>query len=49
MGRYPQIGFVDASMVAIAERLSIEMIATTERRHFEIIRPKQAMCFRLLP
>jgi uncharacterized protein len=49
MRRYPEIGFVDASMVAIAERLQIEAIATTDRRHFQSIRPKHTKSFRLLP
>lgn len=49
MRRYPEIGFVDASIVAIAERLKIESIATTDRRHFEIIRPTHTKSFRLLP
>ena len=49
MRRYPAIGFVDASLVAIAERLQIEAIATTDRRHFESIRPKHTRTFRLLP
>jgi uncharacterized protein len=49
MRRYPQIGFVDASMVAIAERLKIEAVATTDRRHFESIRPKHTKAFRLVP
>jgi predicted nucleic acid-binding protein len=49
MRRYPEIGFVDASMVAIAERLKIEAIATTDRRHFQTIRPKHARAFRLVP
>jgi predicted nucleic acid-binding protein len=49
MRRYPEIGFVDASIVAIAERLKIDTIATTDRRHFESIRPKHARGFALLP
>jgi uncharacterized protein len=49
MRRYPEIGFVDASTVAIAERLKIDTIATTDRRHFESIRPKHARGFTLLP
>ena len=47
--RYPEIGFVDASIVAMAERLKIETIATTDRRHFESIRPKHAKGFRFVP
>jgi predicted nucleic acid-binding protein len=49
MRRYPDIGFVDASIVAIAERLKIEAIATTDRRHFQSIRPKHTKAFKLLP
>ena len=49
MRRYPDVGFVDASIVAIAERLKIEAIATTDRRHFQSIRPKHTKAFRLLP
>lgn len=49
MRRYPEIGFVDASLVAIAERLKIEAIATTDRRHFQSIKPKHAKAFKLVP
>ena len=31
---YPAIGFVGASVVALAERLGITRLATTDRRHF---------------
>jgi hypothetical protein len=43
------IGFVDASMVAIAERLKISRILTTDRNHFPIIRPRHCRTFALLP
>ena len=49
MRRYPEIGFVDASLVAVAERLKIDTIATTDRRHFQIIRPKHTRAFNLVP
>jgi len=49
MRRYPEIGLVDASIVAMAERLKIETIATTDRRHFESIRPKHTKAFMLVP
>jgi predicted nucleic acid-binding protein len=49
MRRYPEIGFVDASIVAMAERLKIETIATTDRRHFQSIRPKHTKAFRIVP
>ena len=49
MRRYPDIGFVDASIVVMAERLRIEAIATTDRRHFQTIKPKHAKAFTLVP
>jgi len=44
-----EIGFVDASVVAIAERLSEPKIATLDRRHFSLIRPRHVDAFELLP
>jgi predicted nucleic acid-binding protein len=46
---YPQIGFVDASLAAIAERLGIATLATTDRRHFAAIRPRHTAAFTLVP
>ncbi len=43
------IGFVDASVVAVAERLGEEKIASIDRRHLGIIRPRHVRAFRLLP
>lgn len=43
------IGFVDASIVAIAERLKTTRILTTDRRHFSTIRPSHCPSFTLLP
>ena len=43
------IGFVDASTVAISERLKINRILTTDRKHFSIIRPRHCHVFDLLP
>ena len=43
------IGFVDASMVAMAERLKVQRILTTDRRHFSVIRPRHCHAFELLP
>jgi predicted nucleic acid-binding protein len=43
------IGFVDASIVAIAERLDIRALLTTDRRHFAVIRPAHCERLRLLP
>lgn len=47
--RDSNIGFVDASMVAITERLNISKILTTDRRHFSVIKPKHCGAFTLLP
>jgi predicted nucleic acid-binding protein len=49
MERYPRIGFVDASVVALAERLGLETIATTARRDFAVIRPRHVQRFMLVP
>jgi uncharacterized protein len=49
MQRYPAIGFVDASVIAIAERLRIVTIATTDRRHFAAVRPRLTTPFVLVP
>jgi predicted nucleic acid-binding protein len=43
------IGAVDASIVATAERLNITKIATLDRRHFSIVRPRHITHFELLP
>lgn len=46
---YPDIGFVDATVVAMAERLRLGAILTTDRRHFAPIRPRHRPAFELLP
>lgn len=43
------LGFVDASIVAVAERLGVREVATTDRRHFSIVRPLHLERFRLVP
>jgi predicted nucleic acid-binding protein len=43
------LGTVDASVVTLAERLGIEVIATLDRRHFTVVRPKHVRAFALLP
>jgi predicted nucleic acid-binding protein len=43
------IGLVDASVVAVAERLNLSSILTTDRRHFSVIKPKHCPAFTLLP
>lgn len=51
MGAYSdlKVGLVDASVVAVAERLNITAIMTTDRRHFSAIKPKHCPAFTLLP
>jgi predicted nucleic acid-binding protein len=44
-----RLGGTDASLVAIAERLDIERIATFDRRHFTVVRPARIDAFVLLP
>lgn len=43
------IGLVDASLVAIAERLRISRILTLDHRHFGLFRPKHCAAFELVP
>jgi len=43
------LGGSDASVIAIAERRSITTILTTDRRHFDTVRPKHIESFNLLP
>ncbi len=44
-----KIGFVDAAVVATAERLRIRKILTTDRRHFASVIPLHTGSFELLP
>jgi predicted nucleic acid-binding protein len=43
------LGFVDASVVALAERLRLRSIVTTDRRDFRRVRPRHIAAFDLLP
>jgi len=43
------LGTVDASVVAVAERLRISTVATLDRRHFSVVRPSHVPAFELLP
>lgn len=49
MTTYPDIGFVDATVAAMAERLKLPAIVTTDRRHFAPLRPRHRAAFDLLP
>ena len=44
-----RIDFVDAIMVAMAERLNITRILTLDQRHFRLFRPKHCTAFELFP
>ena len=43
------LGFVDAAVVAIVERLGEEKLATLDHRHFGTIRPRHVKALDLLP
>lgn len=43
------LGYVDATIIAIAERLGESRIATLDRRHFSVVRPRHVTAFELLP
>ncbi|TCN35288.1 hypothetical protein EV644_11681 [Kribbella orskensis] len=43
------LGLVDASVVALAEQLGVQEIATLDRRHFSVVRPHHVNAFTLLP
>jgi hypothetical protein len=49
MEAYGEMGFVDTTVVAIAERLKVTTIATTDRHHFDAVRPAHTDRFRLVP
>ncbi len=43
------IDLVDSLIVAMAERLNIDLILTLDQRHFRMFRPKHCVAFKLLP
>lgn len=43
------LGTVDASVIALAERLNLPAVATLDHRHFAIVRPRHVPAFTLLP
>jgi uncharacterized protein len=43
------LGGTDASIIALAERLAIERVATFDRRHFSVVRPAHVEALTLLP
>ena len=44
-----RVDFVDATLVALAERLKVSRILTLDRRHFELFRPQHCATFEILP
>ena len=51
LGKYADLNldFVDAAIVAIAERLNVSRLLTLDRRDFLVIRPSHCVAFTLLP
>jgi hypothetical protein len=51
MERYAdsEVGFVDSTIVAVAERLKVTKVLTLDRRHFGMFRPSHCAAFELLP
>ena len=51
MKRYVDLalGFVDASVIATAERIDAVEVLTTDRRHFAVIQPRHVNALRLIP
>jgi predicted nucleic acid-binding protein len=43
------LGGTDASVVAIAERVEARVVATIDRRHFTVVRPRHITAFELRP
>lgn len=44
-----RVGFVDAAVLATVERLGESKLATLDRRHFSIMRPRHVDALELLP
>ena len=43
------VGFVDAAVLAVVERLNEPKLATLDRRRFSLMRPRHVAALRLLP
>jgi predicted nucleic acid-binding protein len=43
------LGFVDAAVTAIAERLAVRRIYTLDRRDFQLVKPAHVAAFEVLP
>lgn len=44
-----RLGFVDAAVLAVVERLRERRVATLDRRHFGVVQPKHTDALQLLP
>jgi predicted nucleic acid-binding protein len=44
-----RVGYVDAAVLAIVERLGERKVATLDRRHFSVMRPRHVAALQLLP
>lgn len=44
-----RLGFVDASVIALCERLGETRVATLDRRHFSVVHPRHCARLELLP
>jgi uncharacterized protein len=44
-----RLGLVDASVIAVCERLNESKVATLDRRHFTVVRPRHRSAVTLLP
>lgn len=43
------LGVVDASVVALAERMQVGLLLTLDHRHFSVVHPRHVEAFELLP
>lgn len=43
------LGFVDAAVLTVVERLGETKLATLDHRHFTVVRPRHAPALRLMP
>ena len=43
------VGFVDAAVLAVVERLDEPKLATLDHRHFRVLRPRQVNALQLVP
>jgi predicted nucleic acid-binding protein len=44
-----RLGFVDAAVIAVAEREGERVVATLDHRHFSVVRPRHVRAFTLVP